>query len=79
MRISAAGKLKVLYKLRIPNSVPYIFIALKVAVPSCVISALVSEYFAEYIVGVGRKIRENIFLHFGVHIGKETIFKKVEK
>ena len=62
MRISAAGKLKVLYKLRIPNSVPYIFIALKVAVPSCVISALVSEYFAEYIVGVRRKIRENIVL-----------------
>lgn len=62
MRISAAGRFKVLYKLRIPNSVPYIFTALKVAVPSCVISALVSEYFAEYIVGVGRKIRENIVL-----------------
>ena len=26
-----------------------------------------------------RKIRENIFLHTGVHISKETIFKKVEK
>lgn len=62
MRTVAAGRFKVLYKLRIPNSVPYIFTALKVAVPSSVISALVSEYFAEYIVGVGRKIRENIVL-----------------
>ena len=62
MRSLAANKLTVLLKLRIPNSVPYIFTALKVAVPSGVISALVSEYFAEYIVGVGRQIRENIVL-----------------
>ncbi len=62
MRSIAAGKWKTLYKLRIPNSVPYIFTALKVAVPASVISALVSEYFAEYIVGVGRQIRENIVL-----------------
>lgn len=62
MRTVAAGKMKVLFKLRIPNSVPYIFTALKVAVPSSIISAIVSEYFAEYIVGVGRKIRENIVL-----------------
>ena len=51
-----------LIKLRMPNSIPYIFTALKVAVPSSVISALVSEYFAEYVVGVGRQIRENIVL-----------------
>lgn len=62
MRTVAAGRMKVLFKLRIPNSVPYIFTALKVAVPSSIISAIVSEYFAEYIVGVGRKIRENIVL-----------------
>lgn len=62
MQTIAAGKGKVLLKLRIPNSVPYIFTALKVAVPSSVISALVSEYFAEYIIGVGRAIRENIVL-----------------
>jgi len=58
----AASKKETLIKLRIPNSVPYIFTALRVAVPSSVISALVSEYFAEYIVGVGRQIRENIVL-----------------
>lgn len=62
MRTVAAGRMKVLFKLKIPNSVPYIFTALKVAVPSSIISAIVSEYFAEYIVGVGRKIRENIVL-----------------
>ncbi len=49
-------------KLRLPNSIPYIFTALRVSVPASVISAIVSEYFAEYIVGVGRQIRENIVL-----------------
>ena len=58
----AASKWTIFRKLRIPNSVPYIFTALRVSVPACVISALVSEYFAEYIIGVGRQIRENIVL-----------------
>ncbi len=58
----AAGKATVFFKLRIPNSIPYIFTALRVSVPGSVISALVSEYFAEYIIGVGRQIRENIVL-----------------
>lgn len=62
MRSYAASKRVTLIKLRLPNSVPYVFTALKVAVPSSVISALVSEYFAEYIIGVGRQIRENIVL-----------------
>jgi NitT/TauT family transport system permease protein len=62
MRSYAASKTAVFFKLRIPNSVPYIFTALRVSVPGCVISALVSEYFAEYIIGVGRQIRENIVL-----------------
>lgn len=38
----------------------YIFTALHVSVPLAVITAVVSEYFAEYIIGVGRMIRENI-------------------
>jgi len=58
---SYAAKRRVVFmKLRLPNSVPYIFTALRVSVPSSVISAVVSEYFAEYIVGVGRQIRENV-------------------
>jgi NitT/TauT family transport system permease protein len=58
----AAGKATIFFKLRVPNCIPYIFTALRVSVPGCVISALVSEYFAEYIIGVGRQIRENIVL-----------------
>ena len=62
MRSYAATERQIFVKLRLPNSVPFIFTALRVSVPGCVISALVSEYFAEYIVGVGRQIRENIVL-----------------
>ncbi len=62
MKTYAAGRLTEFVKLRLPNSVPYIFTALRVSVPGSVIGALVSEYFAEYIVGVGRQIRENILI-----------------
>ena len=62
MKSYAANKRTIFFKLRLPNSVPYIFTALRVSVPISVISALVSEYFAEYIIGVGRQIRENIVL-----------------
>ncbi len=62
MKSYAASKVTVFMKLRIPNSLPYVFTALRVSVPASVISALVSEYFAEYIIGVGRQIRENIVL-----------------
>jgi len=62
MQSLAASKTTIFFKLRIPNSLPYVFTALRVSVPACVISALVSEYFAEYIIGVGRQIRENIVL-----------------
>lgn len=62
METYAAKKRVILVKLRLPNSVPYIFIALKVAVPASIMTTIVSEYFAEYITGVGRQIRENIVL-----------------
>ncbi|MBS5932963.1 MAG: ABC transporter permease subunit [Clostridiales bacterium] len=62
MKSYAAKNRVVFFKLRLPNSVPYIFTALRVGVPSSVISAIVSEYFAEYITGVGRQIRENIVI-----------------
>lgn len=58
----AASKKTIFLKLRIPNSIPYVFTALRISVPGCIISALVSEYFAEYIIGVGRQIRESIVL-----------------
>ena len=56
----AASKIVVFTKLRLPNSLPYVFTALRVSVPASVIGALVTEYFAEDTVGVGRQIRENI-------------------
>lgn len=62
MKSYASRKVTIFLKLRLPNSIPYIFTALKVSVPASVIGALVSEYFAEYIIGVGRQIRENIVL-----------------
>lgn len=62
MHSYAATRRQIFFKLRLPNSLPYAFTALRVSVPGCVISALVSEYFAEYIIGVGRQIRENIVL-----------------
>lgn len=60
MKSYAAKKITVFAKLRLPNSLPYIFTALRVSVPASVIGALVTEYFAEETVGVGRQIRENI-------------------
>ncbi len=61
-RSYASKPSEVFFKLRLPNCIPYIFTALRISVPGCVISAMVSEYFAEYIIGVGRQIRENIVL-----------------
>ena len=62
MKSYAANRRTVFLKLRLPNSIPYVFTALKVSVPASVITALVSEYFAEYRAGVGRQIRENILI-----------------
>ncbi|MDR1797351.1 MAG: ABC transporter permease subunit [Clostridiales Family XIII bacterium] len=58
----AADRKTVFLKLRLPNSVPHIFIALRVIVPTSVISALITEYFAEHVIGIGRMIRDNITL-----------------
>lgn len=62
MATYAAKKSTTFLKLRLPNSLPYVFISLKVSVPASIMTAIVSEYFAEYITGVGRQIRENIVL-----------------
>ena len=62
MKTYAASSKTVFLKLRLPNSVPYIFTALKVSVPASIMTAIVSEYFAEFNGGVGRQIRENILL-----------------
>ena len=45
MRSYAAGSFTVLFKLRIPNALPYVFSAFKVGSTLSVIGAVVSEYF----------------------------------
>jgi NitT/TauT family transport system permease protein len=62
MATYAAKRRTTLLKLQLPNSLPYMFVALKVSVPASIMTTIVSEYFAEYITGVGRQIRENIVL-----------------
>lgn len=45
MRAMAASPYSVLKRLRIPNALPYLFTAMKVAVPLSLIGAIVAEYF----------------------------------
>ncbi|NLF63918.1 MAG: ABC transporter permease [Chloroflexi bacterium] len=45
MRANAASELQVLLKLRVPNALPYMFNAFKVAATLSMIGAVVSEYF----------------------------------
>ena len=62
MHTYAATRRTTFIKLRLPNSVPFVFTALKISVPACIMTAIVAEYFAEYVGGVGREIRENIVM-----------------
>jgi len=45
MRSYAASPSQILFKVRVPNAVPYLFTALKIAAPVAVITAFVAEYF----------------------------------
>jgi NitT/TauT family transport system permease protein len=56
----AASELAILRKVRIPNAVPYLFTALKIAAPAAVITAFVSEYFGGSQNGLGSRIVSNI-------------------
>jgi NitT/TauT family transport system permease protein len=56
MRSCAAGRWDLLRKVRIPNAVPFLFTALKVAAPLAVITAFVAEYFGGTQTGLGNKI-----------------------
>jgi NitT/TauT family transport system permease protein len=62
MRSYAAGDGTVLRKVRVPNAVPYLFTALKIAAPASVITAFVSEYFGGSQNGLGSRISSNIAL-----------------
>ncbi len=60
LRSYAAGDGAILRKLRVPNAVPYLFTALKIAAPASVITAFVSEYFGGSQNGLGSRIVSNI-------------------
>ena len=62
MRSYAASEAAILRKVRIPNAVPYLFTALKIAAPASVITAFVSEYFGGSQNGLGSRIVSNIAL-----------------
>jgi NitT/TauT family transport system permease protein len=60
MRSYAAGPTAVLVKTRVPNAVPYLFTAMKIAAPNAVIVAFVAEYFGGSQNGLGTRIVSNI-------------------
>jgi NitT/TauT family transport system permease protein len=60
MRSYAATPRQVLVKTRIPNAVPYLFTALKIAAPAAVITAFVAEYFGGSQNGLGSRITSNM-------------------
>lgn len=60
LRSYAASPFEVLVKARIPNAVPYLFTALKIAAPTSVITAFVAEYFGGRQNGLGSRITSNM-------------------
>ncbi len=60
LRSYAATPTDVLRKARIPNAVPYLFTALKIAAPTSVITAFVAEYFGGSQNGLGNRIISNM-------------------
>lgn len=59
MRSYAASGLTVMRKVRVPNMVPFLHTALKIAAPISVITAFVSEYFGGRQDGLGTAITRN--------------------
>ncbi len=55
----AATPLEIFRKLRLPNALPFIFAALKVATTLSMIGAIVSEYFGGSTAGLGFRIRDD--------------------
>jgi NitT/TauT family transport system permease protein len=59
MRSTAASERDVLFKLRIPTALPYIFTALKVAATLATIGAIVAEYFGAPRASLGQYIAQH--------------------
>jgi NitT/TauT family transport system permease protein len=62
MRSYASGELEIFRRVRLPNSVPYLFSALKVATVLAMIGAVVGEYFLSSQEALGFQIRNSAAL-----------------
>jgi NitT/TauT family transport system permease protein len=60
MRSYAAGELEVFRRVRIPNALPYLFTALKVASVLAMIGAIVGEYFGGSLDALGVQIKDSV-------------------
>ena len=56
----AAPERVILFKLRLPNSLPSVLTALKINVASALMAAMISEYFAASTSGIGFGIKDNL-------------------
>ncbi|GHU99062.1 hypothetical protein FACS1894211_03820 [Clostridia bacterium] len=57
----AASKTQIFLKLKLPNSVPHIFTALKLCVVSAMIGAIIGEYYISGpMIGIGKVIRNDL-------------------
>jgi len=56
MRSYAAGRWKILWKLRVPSSLPYLFSAFRIAAPVSIVGAIISEPAASIQGGLGGAI-----------------------
>lgn len=56
----AASKKTVFFRLRVPNSIPYVFVGLRVNVASAMVSAIISEFFATETSGLGYNIKNSL-------------------
>ena len=60
MRSYAAGELEVFRRVRVPNALPYLFTALKVASVLAMIGAIVGEYFGGSLDALGVQIKDSV-------------------
>lgn len=56
----AGTKADAFFKLRLPNCLPYIFTALRINIAAAMIGAIISEYFAASVEGLGFEIRNSL-------------------
>lgn len=60
MRSYAASPTAIMYKVRVPNALGYLFTALKIAAPLAVITAFVAEYFGGVQNGLATGVRNSL-------------------